>query len=408
MYDNAQRYHVDRVSVDGGGSIDQALGKTAQQLKDVGGQAADWRARAGAAAHQGLQNAESGAGHAAGVLANVASNPGQSVAGVVSNPGKVIGLGLANPPPAQPLSAPLRVGKMDGHAAGFALSGGDLGRSLDNSLNATHHAASDLTRRVEMSRRLDRLLRALDQEHIVRRQHSGGRISELRVRLDRSLAHQAGNGETVVTFAVQASGFQYDFDPTSRKGIRPRHSSDFKIGAIHIQGASGGRPQARVVLASLSHSSIWDANELLRDQLLKAIERSWPNATESDRFEERKLAVYNRGHEPIRVWVQVESKQGGGWHWVPAGPGPKAASYTYVIAPRKLTVLNRDRQGDVLTGRRAHLGRIGIRPGLGPRPASGCGPRGRAQRAAQRSLLQRRDAGLCLQLLDPQAAFHLP
>jgi beta-lactam-binding protein with PASTA domain len=350
LYANAKKAGLDRVST-GIPTIDGALGRASDALKGVGGDLSNFRDNLGKAAVNARQTAEDAGSHAAEVATNVASHPVESVVGFVQNPGRALGFGLTDSTPAPSVG---RIGRVFGSASRFELGGGDVAGSFRRARDQIGREVNEALHTAQLNRRLDRVLNALDRQRVVKTWHpKSGQITELRLKFDRSLAHASSSSDAVITFGVQAAGFSYKLDAQGLKAAKPQTSSDFRVGEIHLSGLGGkGKAGIRIVLAKLKNVSGWDADKLVRTTLYDLIERELTGTQLGGRFEERRLAVCNHASEPIRVWVQTETRSGSGWQWL---PGKSGHAYSFVIQPGKTVALSRERGDLKLTGRRVRL-----------------------------------------------------
>jgi hypothetical protein len=364
VYQNAQNAHLDHVSIDGGGPIDSFLGQKSEQLKAAGRTWTNWRDWTGKGLADTREQAEAGAAHAEKQTQDILSHPVESASGVIQNPSKIWGggslkYGLTDSTPPTPRGVgPVRVGKVGGVHGGFELFGGDIETDLKEAVEKSQRRLGEAAAHARVNALLDKLLNEMERQTIHKSQHGRkGDASELRVRIDRSLAHPEGDRDAVITFTIQASSVRQHLDLHAREAARPTTASDIRVGQIRLRGLYGkGKPQIDVIIPKLRHVSLWNPEQLLRDRVSDLVERLLPAGSLSGRFEERKLAVRNSTGEPIHVRVQVEGKAGqGGWKWLPAGPGVGKDTYVFVVPPGKTVALHAGPQGAVLAGRRARL-----------------------------------------------------
>ncbi len=328
----AKKLHIDKISVDGGGPIDQALGKASKF------------------GHQ----AEDGAAHANSVLNNIVSNPVGSASGVISNPSKIWGgrgLGLTD------ATHSLRIGRMSGDHAGFHQGGLDLTDDIGKAAEKLHQQLDQAAQRARLTLRFQALLQQIDKATIHKSQHArSGDIAELRVRFDRALAIPTSNDEVVLTFAIQSVGFRYHVDPRGNKSTKPVSNGEFHTGQIVFTGLSGkNKPHYEIKLPPFHTTSLWNVGTLIHDQLDALVKKFMPSAITEVPQAQRKLAIHNLTNEPITLFVQLESQVGNAWKWLPSGEGPEKEALVFHI-PAGKTVQLHQRSGDAgLAGRKARI-----------------------------------------------------
>jgi hypothetical protein len=336
--DLAEKNHLDKVSIDGGGPIDKALGQAADDAKKLTGGLAEGRDQLGAMGSQDVKNLSNG-------LSQIdPTNKGGVVGKVLGGGGGGI-LGLRGPP-----EEPIRVGKVFGLTGGFDHATADIHADVHKFLQA-------VAQRQAVNARLNKLASAVGAVNLHKKQHGrSGEAAELRIRIDRVKAHPEGANDAVITFFIQTCSFRHKIDPRGAPDKGPATAADGRVGEIHVTGLFGkGPPRATVKVPKLANQSPWDPVALLHDQLDELVTRFLPKAEFGGRFEERKLAVHNATAEAVQVWVQVETKaEGGKWSWLP-GRGEDKPSYRYTVPAGKTQALKAADSAAILRGLRARF-----------------------------------------------------
>ncbi|HEX5272391.1 MAG TPA: PASTA domain-containing protein [Gemmataceae bacterium] len=326
--DWAKKNHLDKVSIDGGGPIDKALGQAADDAKKLTGGLAEARDQLGGMASDDVKKLSDTASH---------FDPGKALGGAFGLRGDV--------------DEPIRVGKVMGLTGGFDHVANDTQADL-------HKFVQGVAQRQAVNARLNKLAAAVGGVTLHKQQHSrSGEVAELRLRIDRVKAHPDGANDAVVTFFIQTGSFRHKIDPHGGGGKGPATAADGRVGEIHVTGLFGkGPPRAVVKVPKLANQSPWDPEALLRDRLTELVERSLPKTEFAGRFEERKLAVHNATPEALSVWVQVETKTAGGqWSWLPNGRGEDHPAYRFTVPAGKTMSLKHPDSAAIFRGVRARV-----------------------------------------------------
>lgn len=189
------------------------------------------------------------------------------------------------------------------------------------------------------AQRLDKMSDSMSEVNVVKQKNSGdekaeGRrqsdVSELRFRFlvcASGLVHD--NKDGMLLFPMQVSGFTSTITPG--RPAQRKHGSDFVEIRVEFVGLIGqDTPKAEIKLPAFQQGSTFPAEDLVREEIQKRIEKFLPEAEIQgrQRRREKQLRIENKTKETLRVFVhrrtnEFQKGKGYQWIWAPSEPGER-------------------------------------------------------------------------------------
>jgi hypothetical protein len=317
LHEEAKKYGLDSIAT-GDPNVDRMLGDMAREGKASGKWVSDVWKKSGGEAARFVQDPARTVRDLPGNARREAENAGQAISNTAN---RLSGGRFGSPKPdddSGPSAAELRA------------------EQLQQQVEAKLVAITDAANRVHREERLP-------EEHHAAGNKFYGRSAELRFTFDNAVGISEGSGNGSLGLTVSASSLssrvrlgknqhvdrQHEATVTAATvhftSLLPRHPADLKEGEVQ------SNPNARIEVQPINDVSGLNAEQLVRLELQKLIERYLPEVEIEGpkKFVESLITVRNDTQETVNVWAKVRTRRVVAnrltWEWSPASPDAAGA-----------------------------------------------------------------------------------